>query len=122
MAGAGLSRSRGSSQTPPASQPAKITIDYPLDGSVFPPEITPPTFLWRDASDVAQRWVVQVSFADHSEAIRLDAPGEHLQMGEIDKQTGTGAELAQLNSRAGRHLRKDQAILREIARHEAILP
>jgi Flp pilus assembly protein TadD len=85
-----------SSQAPPASQTAKITIDYPLDGSVFPPEITPPTFLWRDASDAAKRWVIQVSFADHSEPIRVDTPGEHLQIGEIDPQTGTGAELSQL--------------------------
>ena len=28
-----------------------ITIDYPLDGSIFPPEITPPTFIWRDAAE-----------------------------------------------------------------------
>ena len=96
MAAAGLSHSRGAGQASPSSQSAKITIDYPLGGSIFPPEITPPTFLWRDSSDAAQRWVVQVSFADHSESIRIDAPGEHLQMGEIDPQTGTGAELAQL--------------------------
>jgi Flp pilus assembly protein TadD len=96
MAGPGLSHSRSASQAPSTSQRAKITIDYPLAGSIFPPEITPPTFLWRDSSDAAQRWVVQVSFADSSESLRIDAPGEHLQMGEIDPQTGTGAELAQL--------------------------
>ena len=27
-----------------------ISIDYPEEGSIFPPGITPPTFLWRDAS------------------------------------------------------------------------
>ena len=32
-----------------APQPASITIDYPADKSIFPPEITPPTFLWRRA-------------------------------------------------------------------------
>ena len=28
----------------PRRQPASITIDYPIDKSIFPPEITPPTF------------------------------------------------------------------------------
>src|ERR1700677_1661758 len=28
---------------------AALTIDYPQDGSIFPQEITPPTFIWRDA-------------------------------------------------------------------------
>jgi len=27
--------------------PAMIMIDYPAEGSVFPPEITAPAFLWR---------------------------------------------------------------------------
>jgi Flp pilus assembly protein TadD len=96
VGGAALSRSSGRDHALPASQPAKITVDYPLDGSVFPPEITPPTFLWRDASETAKRWVIEVSFADHSGGIRVEAPGEHLQMGEIDPQTGPGSELSQL--------------------------
>lgn len=62
-----------------------ITVDYPVDGSVFPPEITPPTFLWRDPG--ANRWVVEVSFADHSRGIRLEAPDERMRIGEIDPET-----------------------------------
>jgi Flp pilus assembly protein TadD len=93
---AGLSRSSATDHAPSASQPAKITVDYPLDGSVFPPEITPPTFLWRDASETAKRWVIEVSFADHSSGIRVETPGEHMQMGEIDSQAGAGNELPQL--------------------------
>jgi|CZKY01.1.fsa_nt_gi Flp pilus assembly protein TadD len=96
VGGAGLSRSSGTDYAPPESQPAKITVDYPLDGSVFPPEITPPTFLWRDASETAKRWVVEVSFADHSGGIRVEAPGEHMQMGEIDPQAVSGNELPRL--------------------------
>ncbi len=44
VGGAGLSRAAGRDHAPPPGQLAKITIDYPLDGSVFPPEITPPLF------------------------------------------------------------------------------
>jgi hypothetical protein len=44
------------------------------DVLVSGPEITPPTFLWRDASETAKRWVVEVSFTDHSEGIRVEVP------------------------------------------------
>ena len=77
VGGAGLSGTSSSDRLPAAGPSAKITIDYPLEGSVFPPEITPPTFLWRDASETANRWVVEVSFADHSNEIRVETPGEH---------------------------------------------
>ena len=43
---------------------ASITIDYPLEDSVFPPEITPPTFIWRDAAKSATHWRIEISFAD----------------------------------------------------------
>jgi len=36
---------------------AEITIDYPAEGSIFPPEITAPTFLWRDAMEWARNWI-----------------------------------------------------------------
>jgi|CZKR01.1.fsa_nt_gi Flp pilus assembly protein TadD len=92
----GLARSSGTDHALPASQPRKITVDYPLDGSVFPPEITPPTFLWRDASESAKRWVIGVSFGDHSSGIRVETPGEPMQMGEIDPQASPRNELVQL--------------------------
>ena len=85
--GAGLSRSSRDDHTQSASPTAKIVLEYPLEGSVFPPEITPPTFLWRDDSKTAKRWVVEVSFADHSDGIRVEAPGEHMQKGAIDPLT-----------------------------------
>jgi Flp pilus assembly protein TadD len=76
-----------------ASQPAKIVIDYPLQGSIFPPEITSPNFLWHDSSEIASRWVVEVSFAGISDRIRIEASGEHLQIGKLDPQAGPGIEL-----------------------------
>jgi Flp pilus assembly protein TadD len=95
---AGLSRTSDGEQSPLASKPAKIIVDYPIDGSVFPPEITPPTFLWRDSSEKAQRWVVEVSIAHHSSAIRVETPGELMQFGEIDPQAGTANETIPLTS------------------------
>ena len=66
-------------------QPA-ITVDYPVDGSVFPPEITPPTFLWRDANTNATGWVIDVAFADGSPGIRVKSAGERMRIGEIDPE------------------------------------
>ena len=70
----------------PPGRPAAITVDYPLDGSIFPPEITPPTFLWRDAAEDTAAWVVDISFADGARGIRLDAPGERMRICEIDQE------------------------------------
>jgi len=86
IGGATLLQSTGQQQAPIPVPPAEIAIDYPLNSSVFPPEITSPTFLWRDSSEAAQRWIVEVSFADRSSGIRVEAAGEHLQTGEIDPQ------------------------------------
>ncbi len=93
IGGATLLRSTGQQQAPIAVPLVTITIDYPLNGSVFPPEIPSPTFLWHDSSGAAQRWIVEVSFADHSSGIRAEAAGEHLQMGEIDPQAGEPVPL-----------------------------
>jgi Flp pilus assembly protein TadD len=90
---------------------AVITIDYPLEGSVFPPEITPPTFLWRDDSGSAKRWVIEVTFANRTGGIRVEAPGYSLQVTEIDLKAGSGEDLVQLTPRqmATRTWRPDAA-------------
>ena len=52
-----------------AGEPASLTIHYPLDGTVFPPEIVPPTFLWHEPDEQADTWLIDVAFADESEHI-----------------------------------------------------
>jgi Flp pilus assembly protein TadD len=61
-------------------------VDYPAEGSVFPPEITPPTFLWRDAAADATSWTIDISFADHAPGIHVKASGERMHVGEIDPE------------------------------------
>ena len=63
---------------------APIVIDYPADGSVFPPDMAAPTFLWRDPAAGAVSWQIDVSFADGSAAIHGAAKGERMHIGEID--------------------------------------
>ena len=64
--------------------PAALVIDYPADGSIFPPDMAAPTFLWRDPAPGAAAWQIEVSFADGSVAIHVAAKGERMQLGAID--------------------------------------
>jgi hypothetical protein len=73
-----------SSSSQDDQNPGAITVDYPEEGSIFPPEITPPTFLWRDASSNALFWTIDVAFSDGSAGIHAKSAGERLRIGEID--------------------------------------
>src|SRR5258708_14012946 len=67
-------------------QPAPITIDYPADKSIFPPEITPPLFIWRDPAESNTQWRIDVEFADGSAALHAQPKGERMRIGPIDER------------------------------------
>jgi len=69
-----------------ADGPAKITIDYPLNASVFPPDMEPPTFEWRDAAKGAATWKIEIAFSDGSASVNLNAKGEGRKIGVIDER------------------------------------
>jgi tetratricopeptide (TPR) repeat protein len=72
------------SSSPDDPKLAAILVDYPEEGSIFPPGITPPTFLWRDSSNRASVWTIDVAFTDGWAGIRAQSAGERLRIGEID--------------------------------------
>src|ERR1039457_1700236 len=80
---------RGAAPQESVGRLAAITVDYPANGSVFPPEITPSTFLWRDPAIDATAWTVDVSFADGAPAIHVKSAGEPMHIGEIDPGAGS---------------------------------
>jgi tetratricopeptide (TPR) repeat protein len=61
-----------------------ISIDYPGDGSIFPPGITPPTFIWRDAA--ADSWQIEIAFADSATPLHLQIKPQRMQLGAIDPE------------------------------------
>jgi tetratricopeptide (TPR) repeat protein len=81
-----LAASRLAGSEVQAAAPVKptITVDYPQEGTIFPPEIAVPTFLWRDAEASARSWHIDVSFADRRKAIHLTSQGEGMKIGAID--------------------------------------
>jgi tetratricopeptide (TPR) repeat protein len=44
-----------------------LTILYPLNGTLFPPEIVPPTFRWKDSRPNSNTWLVTLQFQDDQE-------------------------------------------------------
>ncbi|MGC9995138.1 MAG: tetratricopeptide repeat protein [Terriglobia bacterium] len=80
-----------------AARPASLTIDYPLEGSIFPPEITPPTFIWHDSAESATYWRIGIAFADGSALIKAESAGERLTIGTIDPRCASSTnELPKL--------------------------
>ena len=63
---------------------ATIAIVYPSDGSIFPPDMTTPTFVWRDPDTGAANWAIQIVFSDGSPPVEVKTAGEAVRIGEID--------------------------------------
>jgi tetratricopeptide (TPR) repeat protein len=107
------------------SSPARIQIDYPEQGSVFPPDIAAPTFLWRDTASDATVWLVEVTFGDGSAGLRGESPGEHVAAGPIDpRAVAETNELPRLTPEqaASRTWKPDDAAWAEIKRRSVRRP
>ena len=76
-----------------------LKIEYPLDETLFPPEIVPPTFRWTDDGDDADTWLVTVRFPDGREPVNALCLGTQWtpsedQWGEIkDRSRGKMAQV-----------------------------
>ena len=50
---------------------ANIAMEYPLDGTLFPQSLPPPTFRWTDSTAGSRRWLVRIVFADGSPGVHV---------------------------------------------------
>ncbi len=104
----------------PAAESGRISIDYPADGSIFPPEFPSPTFIWREHEPAVSAWLVEVLFSDGGAPIRLKTSGERLSVGEIDPACiAPTNELPSLTpeQRASRTWTPDSGTWQTIKRH-----
>jgi len=103
-------------------QPATITVDYPPNGSVFPPDFTPPTFLWRDSQQGVTEWSIEVTFAAGPSPIRLTSRGEPMSVGEIDpRAVGPTNQLPQLTpEQAAAHTWMPGVVVWEIIKKNSV--
>ncbi|MHC4394986.1 MAG: tetratricopeptide repeat protein [Planctomycetota bacterium] len=63
-----------------------ITIDYPFNKSVFPPEIVAPTFLWHDPQQASDLWLIDIVFQDNPHHIYILTTGKQTEP-QIDPET-----------------------------------
>jgi len=52
-------------------QPVGISIDYPVDGTIFPPEIPSPEFLWTDSMNGKGQWNIRFSAQNGKELCNI---------------------------------------------------
>ena len=106
-------------------KPGRITVDYPKDGSVFPPEFPSPTWVWRDAVDRATSWEIRVQFADGTAPIELLSKGEPMDVGKIDPRakSSTNRPPALTEEQAAAHTwRPDADVWKAIRAHSVNAP
>ncbi len=101
-------------------KPASIVIDYPLEGSVFPPEFPAPTWQWRDPDGAVDAWEISVSFSDGTAPIRVKSLGEPLRVGKSDpravSETNSPPELTEEQA-AAHTWTPDDAVWKAIKAH-----
>ncbi|MEN6606071.1 MAG: hypothetical protein ABFD60_02415, partial [Bryobacteraceae bacterium] len=108
-----------------ASGAHAITIDYPEQGSVFPPDIAAPTFLWRDATRGVTVWRITVKFAGGAPPIQMLTRGPRMHVGPVDPdcvaETNQPPRLTPQQS-AARTWKPERALWERIKRNSVAAP
>ncbi len=68
----------------PAEPAGALEIRYPLDETLFPPEIVAPTVVWNDGSEGVKNWVVLLRFGDQGEVLRFPTAEPRWRPSEAD--------------------------------------
>ena len=69
--------------------PLPMVIDVPINGTIYPPDLTPPQFAWRDNNPAATVWSIEILFGEKGRPIQAWSAGEKMQIGPLD-ETLTG--------------------------------
>ncbi len=102
----------------PATAVSPIIVDYPRQGSLFPPDIVAPLFQWRDANDGATAWKIEVMFADRSHGAQMWSQGEKMQLAEMDTSlTGYVPPTLTPEQQAAHTWRPDAKLWANIKKH-----
>jgi Tfp pilus assembly protein PilF len=76
------------SAPPPLAFPSEpsggIEIKYPLDETLFPPEIVAPTFVWSDKTEGVSSWTVLIRFDEQGEVLRFPTAEPRWRPSEAD--------------------------------------
>ncbi len=84
----------------PSAPAGSLEVSYPLDNTLFPPEIVAPTFVWNDKTPGVERWTVLLRFDAPDELLRFEATRPRWQPSQSDwadikqRSTAQDAEAA----------------------------
>jgi tetratricopeptide (TPR) repeat protein len=62
-----------------------LNIDIPTNGTIYPPDLIPPQFAWRDDNPAATVWSIEIVFGEHTKPIKVWSNGEKMQLGPLDE-------------------------------------
>ena len=104
-------------------QTSGFTVDSPREGSLYPIDIIPPLFQWRDASGDATIWRVEVQFGERAPKIREWSDGAKMQAGPIDASlTGFVPPTLTTEQAAAHTWRPDAKTWEQIKKHSLRQP
>ncbi|MBF0433074.1 MAG: PD40 domain-containing protein, partial [Fibrobacteria bacterium] len=72
--------------TSSATSTSPLSINYPHNKSIFPPEFTEPTFLWIDLNKESNFWLIEIAFNDGSPKLYTVTRGKPFPAPEIDER------------------------------------
>jgi Flp pilus assembly protein TadD len=98
---------------PQPKQVSPIAIDYPAEGSIFPPDIAAPTFLWRDAEASATLWRIEFALPGRKDKVDIVSTGALLQVGESDPECVGAVPPSLTAEQAAAHIWKPDAAIWE---------
>jgi hypothetical protein len=58
------------------NHPVTPVIDYPRSGSLIPPDMEPPTVLFREPGGAAEPWRAEIGFEDGAELLSATLAGQ----------------------------------------------
>jgi Flp pilus assembly protein TadD len=100
-----------------------LNIDIPADGTIYPPDLTPPRFAWRDDNSAATVWRVEIVFGEGSTPIKIGSNGEKFQLGPVDESLKGYVPPALTPEQAAAHTwRPDPKTWEQIREHSVSTP
>jgi tetratricopeptide (TPR) repeat protein len=84
----------------PSEPSGRLEITYPLDETLFPPEIVAPTFVWSDDTEGVDQWMVLLRFDAAEDILRFPSAEPRWRPSEADwaeikrRSTARDAEVA----------------------------
>jgi Flp pilus assembly protein TadD len=99
-----------------------LNIDIPADRTIYPPDLIPPQFAWRDDSP-AMVWRIEIVFGEGFKPVKVWSNGERIQLGPLDESLIGYVPPTLTPEQAAAHTwRPDPILWEEIKKHSVSAP